>query len=44
MMIQLRSEAKARKDYATSDKIRDQMLNIGITLKDTKDGCEWELS
>ncbi|HPW65899.1 MAG TPA: cysteine--tRNA ligase [Salinivirgaceae bacterium] len=44
MMIQLRSEAKARKDYATSDNIRDELLNIGITLKDTKDGCEWELT
>ena len=30
--------AKARKDYATSDKIRKQLNNLGIELKDEKDG------
>jgi cysteinyl-tRNA synthetase len=40
-LIQLRKEAKANKDFATSDKIRDQLTAIGVTLKDTKEGCEW---
>jgi cysteinyl-tRNA synthetase len=43
MMAQLRSEAKARKDYATSDQIRNQLAEMGIMLKDTKEGCEWEI-
>ncbi|HSG68360.1 MAG TPA: cysteine--tRNA ligase [Bacteroidales bacterium] len=42
-LISLRQEAKANKDFATADKIRDQLTDIGITLKDTKDGVEWSL-
>ena len=34
----MRKEAKTKKDYATSDKIRNQLLSIGIQLKDEKDG------
>jgi cysteinyl-tRNA synthetase len=34
----MRKEAKAKKDYATSDKIRNQLLTLGIALKDEKDG------
>jgi cysteinyl-tRNA synthetase len=40
--IRLRAEAKARKDYATGDAIRDRLAAIGITLKDTKEGTTWE--
>jgi cysteinyl-tRNA synthetase len=43
MLIQQRQEAKARKDYAASDRIRNQLLESGIRLKDTKDGAEWEI-
>lgn len=39
LLIDMRKEAKARKDYATSDKIRNQLLNLGILLKDEKDGA-----
>ncbi len=42
-LIELRQEAKKNKDYATADKIRDQLTSLGITLKDTKDGAEWSL-
>ncbi len=42
-LISLRQEAKANKDFATSDKIRDQLTAMGVVLKDTKDGCEWSL-
>ena len=38
LLIQIRKEAKSRKDYATSDKIRNQLNELGILLKDDKDG------
>ena len=38
LLIDLRKEARSKKDYATSDKIRNQLSRIGITLKDEKDG------
>ena len=38
LLIDIRKEAKGRKDFATSDKIRNQLSRIGIGLKDEKDG------
>lgn len=38
LIIEMRKEAKTRKDYATSDRIRNQLLTAGIQLKDEKDG------
>ncbi len=38
-----RNEAKKNKDYATSDKIRDELKEMGIILKDTKDGTIFEV-
>jgi cysteinyl-tRNA synthetase len=38
LLIEIRKDAKARKDYATSDKIRLQLQQLGILLKDEKDG------
>jgi cysteinyl-tRNA synthetase len=38
LLIDIRKDAKTRKDYATSDKIRRQLLQLGIVLKDEKDG------
>jgi len=38
LLIEIRKEARARKDYATSDKIRNQLLELGIVLKDEKNG------
>ena len=40
--IRQRTEAKARKDFATSDAIRDKLAAFGITLKDGKEGTTWE--
>ena len=40
--ISMRAEAKARKDFAASDAVRDKLLKLGIVLKDTKDGTTWE--
>lgn len=38
LLIDVRKEAKGKKDYATSDKIRGQLQQLGIALKDEKDG------
>jgi cysteinyl-tRNA synthetase len=38
LLIEMRKEARARKDYASSDKIRNQLQELGILLKDEKDG------
>ena len=38
LLIQIRKEAKGRKDFVTSDKIRNELSAIGIQLKDEKDG------
>lgn len=38
VLIKLRAEARANKDFALSDKIRDELLAVGIQLKDGKDG------
>ena len=43
MILKQRAEAKAAKDWATSDQIRDALNALGITVKDTKDGAEWTL-
>ena len=43
MILNIRLDAKKNKDFATSDKIRDVLTEKGITIKDTKDGFEWEI-
>ena len=43
MILDVRSEAKAAKNWALSDQIRDKLAEIGIRVKDRKDGCDWEL-
>ncbi len=43
LLINLRQEAKARKDWSTADRIRDDLSQLGITLRDSKEGAEWEL-
>ncbi|GIW97231.1 MAG: cysteine--tRNA ligase [Pirellulaceae bacterium] len=42
LLLQLRTEARGRKDFATSDAIRDGLAALGITLQDLKDGTTWE--
>jgi cysteinyl-tRNA synthetase len=42
LLLQQRQEAKIRKDFAASDNIRNQLAALGIVVKDTKDGAEWE--
>lgn len=43
MILEVRATAKANKDWATSDKIRDNLAAVGISVKDGKDGATWEL-
>lgn len=38
LLIDIRKQAKLRKDYVTSDKIRNELAGLGIQLKDEKDG------
>ncbi len=41
LLLQVRHEAKLHKDWATADKIRNQLQALGFQIKDTKDGAEW---
>lgn len=43
MILEERQEAKSRKDFARSDRIRDRLKEIGIRINDTKNGSEWTL-
>ncbi|MBN1157990.1 MAG: cysteine--tRNA ligase [Bacteroidales bacterium] len=43
LILQLRQEAKERKDFATADRIRSGLAALGVKVKDTKDGYEWEI-
>jgi cysteinyl-tRNA synthetase len=42
LILEIRNEAKTKKDFAVSDKIRNQLNAVGITIKDSKDGSTWE--
>jgi len=44
LLIKLRAEARLNKDFATSDKIRDELLALGIQLKDGREGTSFTLS
>jgi cysteinyl-tRNA synthetase len=43
MLIQMRNQARADKNWALSDQIRDELLKLGIQLKDGKDGTDYRL-
>jgi cysteinyl-tRNA synthetase len=42
VLLTMRADAKNRKDFAASDLIRDKLTELGVTVKDTKDGPVWE--
>ncbi len=44
MLIAARTVARQAKNWAESDRIRDELLAMGIVLKDTKDGTTWEVA
>ncbi len=43
LLLDMRRNAKANKDWATSDLIRDKLAEYGFEVKDTKDGFEWKV-
>ena len=43
MILQIRLEAKKKKDFETADKIRDRLKDLGVIVKDTPGGYEWEI-
>ena len=43
LLLNMRLDAKRDKDWATSDRIRNELTALGFTIKDTKDGFEWSL-
>lgn len=44
MLIKIRNQARADKNWALSDQVRDELMEIGIQLKDGKDGTEYSLN
>ena len=42
-ILTLRKNAKDNKDWATADKIRDELAKLNISVKDTKDGADWSI-
>jgi cysteinyl-tRNA synthetase len=43
MLLTMRAEAKAAKNYALSDEIRNKLAALGFNIKDSKDGSSWSL-
>ena len=44
LLLEIRQNAKAQKDWATSDRIRDELAQLGFEVKDTKEGATWRLN
>ena len=43
-LIAKRTDARANKNFAESDRIRDELAAMGVVLKDSKDGTTWEIA
>ncbi|MFQ3599572.1 MAG: cysteine--tRNA ligase, partial [Chloroherpetonaceae bacterium] len=41
LVLDIRKDVRAKKDFATSDLIRDRLREVGIEVKDTKEGATW---
>jgi cysteinyl-tRNA synthetase len=44
LLLDIRQKAKANKDWATSDLIRDELAALGFEVKDTREGVTWKLN
>ncbi|MDR1557942.1 MAG: cysteine--tRNA ligase [Tannerellaceae bacterium] len=42
LLLSIRRQVKANKDWATSDRIRNELTALGFEIKDTRDGTEWK--
>lgn len=43
LVLDMRTDAKKNKEWATSDRLRDSLTSLGVKVKDKKDGFDWEL-
>jgi cysteinyl-tRNA synthetase len=43
-MVASRTAARRSKNFAESDRIRDELAAMGVVLKDSKDGTTWEIA
>ena len=43
-LIEARNAARAAKNFAESDRIREELAGMGVVLKDSKDGTTWEIA
>lgn len=43
MILEVRQQAKSQKDWATSDRIRDDLQKLGVSIKDGKEGATWSI-
>jgi len=43
LLLSVRADLRAEKNFALTDKIRDALKDIGISVKDTPDGSSWEI-
>ena len=43
LVLEIRKNARSNKDFTTSDKIRDELAKVSISVKDTKDGATWSI-
>ena len=43
LLLEIREEARGKKDWATADVIRDRLGEIGIEIKDTPKGPKWNI-
>jgi cysteinyl-tRNA synthetase len=44
IIVNLRQDAKNRKEFDVSDKIRQELNKLGVSIKDRKDGVDWEIN
>ena len=44
LLLDIRRKAKEAKDWATSDRVRDELSRLGFEVKDTRDGATWKLN
>jgi cysteinyl-tRNA synthetase len=44
LVLAIRKEVRDKKDFPASDRIRDTLQQLKITVKDTKDGPTWEIA
>jgi len=43
-LVYLREQARKQRDFAEADRLRDELVSLGVTLKDTRDGTTWALT